>query len=535
MKQDALLSQTLEKQIDTFIDQLEAYNKKRPSPRRKESYIYLRHLFKQFVKDRNQRAFEIESPEYQKILAFAQKQLPVKTMFNLCIDGRVTAIFAFGMSAIVGSSLRVPGGMIRDFIRGTDAKLKLRKDSNYARLMLHAFEKYGVDTVVEVYDSHVGCAARGAEEQGKGRKPADQGLFADVSHKRQISEAVVRFMKQYKDKNVIPVQTSFDPHSGYLYMGLEIETAFDYAKSHGGFTKDVLDDLVEKKQIISTEKLAQNKEIKEILADYFFPVDWLENYTESAKAFWETVPKVKKTLTPILEPLLLTIFPQLALQEKEERLFLLTTNVLSAYLHNHTQTQQKNGKLEEHMHQSHYPYGVHKEEIVSVSEGGYPPNRIASFVVFSLDGHNVPEGVALSASLVRQNRMADRITDSQELFEDKQQFVEAAVPIVVPEIVRDYIDGEWQKLEMIDWSDMPQNWDTMSDTDFFAYLKTKGRMPQSVISAINTLRNHMIVLYDPSSAVSGALVDHYIVALPLIVGRFRKNHFVVPFVKLGFA
>lgn len=536
------LSPTLEKQVDSFIDSLRAFNKKRPRPRLEKDYEYLRCFFKRFLQDQNDRALEIESRDYQKVLAYALKQFPVKTMLNLCIDGRVLPILIYGASAIISSSVRVPGGMLRDFIRGTDGRLKLRKNSYYAGLLDAAFARYNLDVLSEIYDSHLGCAARLAEEQSKGRNPDDLGVYADVSHKKQIADAVIRYCQEtYGDrKKVIPIQTSFDPHTGFLYMGLETQDAMLFAKkTTKGFTKDVLDELVERKKIISTEKLVAYSEIKKTFDHHIFTLDWKNQYVKSADKFWHAIASMRDQLFPVIKPLLLNVYPHLSKNDKaskperEERLFLLLANAFSGYLLNYA--AQPVGKITlEHQHVSHYPFTTHQEEGVHVSEGVYPPNKISMFAVFNLDEKNLVSSIDLSVLLVRKNRAEGRVTDVDNIFSDTREFVESSVPIIVQEVVREILGDEWKKLDSLDWGDLPENWDEMSDIDFIEYLHKKQNMPAGVVIAINNLRHRMAVLYNPESPTSSHLVEHYKVALPVIAGRFRKNHFIVPFVKLGF-
>jgi hypothetical protein len=44
----------------------------------------------------------------------------------------------------------------------------------------------------------------------------------------------------------------------------------------------------------------------------------------------------------------------------------------------------------------------------------------------------------------------------------------------------------------------------------------------------------MAALYDPNIPLASRLIDQFKVALPTIIGKNRKNYFVVPFVKLGY-
>lgn len=528
----------IEKQIDTFVDALEDYNHKRLHPRRKEDYKYLRFIFKAFVKDQNKRALDISSPSYREILKVAYKQFPMKTMWNLCIDGRVLAILAHGATAWIGSSIRVPGGMLREFIRAEDGRLKLEEGSQFAKLLTAAFERFDTNSIAEVFDSHIGCAARLSEEQLKGRAPKDSGLLADVSHKKQIAQATLDFVKEKfgNSRTVLPIQTSFDPHSGFMYMGLETEAVFSHALYEGdGFTNEVLAKLTRMGKIISTEALVAEPRIKNIIDAHIFPLEWRDNYVKSASRFWESIDSLKEKLMPILEQRLKLVYRHLSLRSKaaeeelEERVVLLLTNAFSGYLHHLT--------VEKEPHHTHYyPYGLHREEGVKVSEGGYPPYNISMFVVFSLEENDLPSSIELATSLVRGNRLEGRVIDRSHTFSTVQEFAEASVPVIVQEIVRYAIgEKEWQKIAKINWGDLPKHWEDVTDGEFFNYLVDKGDMHYSVMRAINELRKRMALLYEPGTATSALLVEHYKVALPMIVDRYRKNWFIVPFVKLGFS
>lgn len=541
LTENKLISKSLTKQVEQYIDSLKAYNALRPRPRFTKDYLYLEKFFLDFIRDQNKRALEIESEKYKTILFFAREQFPLRTMFNLCIDGRTLPVLEFGASAVFGSSVRVPGGMLRDFIRGTDGQLKLSAGSYYAKLLHKAFKRHEVTRLAEVYDSHVGCAARLVEEQAKGRNPGDAGLFSDISHKKQIAEATSRYCQtRWKgQKMVVPVQVSFDPQSGYLWMGLETEKALEFVLRRGKeFTQEVLLDLLKQGKVISTKHLASIPQIKRVLEEYFFPLDWKSNYITSADQFWHAVAAMKSVIYPLLESEVLRLYPHLKenataqILEKEERIMLLLSNLFSGFLHTHS----VKGKGSKHLFVSSYPYTAHEEEGVNVSEGGYPPNDIAMFVVFSLDTKNLSTGIELAASLVRKNRTDGRVVDKYGIFSDRREFVEASVPVVMQEIVRDVVSiEEWKFVESVSWEDLPENWEKMTDAAFLKYLHEKAPLPAGVILGVNNLRRRMAVLYDLGSPSSSHIIEHYKVVLPIITGRYRMHHFIVPFVKHGFA
>lgn len=536
---DKIILKRLREQVASFIEELENYNKKHEFPRHERDYRFLEDFFIRFFEDRNYRASEVESEEYKNIMQSASEQFPATTLWNLCMDGRVLAVLVNGASAKIGSSVRVPGGILREFVYSQNGKLMLIEDSKFAFIMRRALERFKTKKIYEVYDSHIGCAARKAEELSHGKDPHDAGLLADVLFKREMAEATMDFVNKHYSDNVkiIPIQISFDPQKGFLYMGLETSNALAYAQENGGeFTKEVLDELVDKKLIISTEQLLEHALVSKLFKKYSFDLNWGSDYTNSAKNFWQSIAEMKKEILPVIYESLISIYPHLAgkgLDEKEEleeRGILLLTSSFSGYLNNKYYLSDSPNKGI-----SVYPYSIHREEGVKLSEGGYPPYKISMFVVFSLDEKNLPANTELAATLVRTNRKEKRVIDRSGNFSDAQEFSEAPVPVIVQEIVREKIsDEEWQKLMAIEWKDMPEMWDTMTDNDFFMYLQKKTNMSIVAAGAINNLRKRMAMLFDPDQPTAAHLVLNYKVALPVIVGSNRKNYFLVPFVKLGY-
>lgn len=527
----------LDRQIDRYIDSLQKYNKKLPHPRVRENYPFLRYFFKHFVEDQNARAQEIDSREYDKILKIANSQFPIKTLWILCIDGRVLSVLEHGASAGVGNSLQVPGGILREFVRGKDGLLKLKDDSHFANLVTKVLTQSRVDVIAEVFDSHVGCAARMVEEQVKGRNRADMGLYADISHKAQMAGATKTFVKRVfgDTKRVITILTSFDPHTGYLYMGLGSSNARSIVEKNGkAYTKELINKLVATGKVISTEVLVKEPLFHKTFEAHDFPLDWKTQYIKSAKYFWEAIASMKKTLLPIVEKKALAIYPDLARAndlvnlELQERAMLLLTNAFSGYLHN-----------KDHKHHTkipHYPYGVHKEEGIKVTEGGFPPYKLSMFAVQGSEEKNLPANIEISASLIRKNRAEGRVTDPTNNFTSPEDFTQASLPLIVQEIVRDSLtENEWGKLGKVDWSDIPEDWEQMTDNEFFDYLHTKGNIPFGVARGINNLRRRMAVLYDPYNPISSRLIEQYKVSMPVVADKFRRIRFLVPFVKLGFS
>lgn len=543
MKTTQLLK-NLDTQIAEFIDGLEQYNHIRPGERQrsKRDYDFLRDFFMRFLTDRNIRAEEVQSKHYEKIKNLANAQFPVPTLWNLCMDGRVKSVVINGMTAGVGGTIRVPGGILREFIRDETGNCTLRRKSNFASLLVNALSWEHVDTISEVFDSHVGCAARNVEEQARGRNLTDMGLLSDVLHKKEMLQALNVFITTLygNKKHVIGIQTSFDPHCGYLYMGLETDGALDIAKERAQeiakkdgkkhrweYTGEVLRSLIHAEKIIFTEELVKLPEIKRVFENNVFVLNWEKDYIKTAETFWNNISNMKESLTPILQKKLISIYPHLkkkdllSSREVEERTMILLTNAYSGFLNNYYGT---------------YPYGVHREECIKVSLGGFPPYDISAFVVLSSDEKNLVSNIELAAALVRANRAQERVEDRSGNFQDPEEFAQAPVPLIIQEILDDELDqNEWDRVCSIMWDDMPHDWDSLTDREFFSYLETKGDIHLRVGIAMNNLRQKMAILFDPDQILSGRLVSHHKVALPVIVDKNRINYFIVPFIKHGFS
>lgn len=531
-------SDTVKQQISQFLNLLEDYNAKRPSPRPHEDYTFLRDFFPKFVDDHNGRIEEIELKEYQKALKLALEQFPHKPFWVLCMDGRVLTVLIYGGSAGIDDSIRVPGGILREFVRGKDGKFHLQKDSVYARLLKQALDNSPTGAIAEIFDSHVGCAARKAEEASRGRYPADDGLLTDVLHKKQMLDAAWDFVQaEYKGaKRIFTIQTSFDPHTGFLYMGLATDDAIRYAKEHGNiYIEDVLSQLVKDGKIIFAKEIAEDQIIKKLFTKHDFNLAWNTNYTESAQKFWHAVAKMKQDAFPIIEKKLEAVFPYLKDQNstdvKDElalRSILLLANAFSGYLEN---------KHPEVIARHQYAYGVHEEEGIKITEGGFPPQHVSTFSVFSLIEKKLPAHLELAALLVRSNRLAERIHDHSGNFTDSREFAKAPIPVVMQEIIRDdrLLDADWEALSEIDWSDLAWiNWDHMTYEEFDNYIESKGKIAQPIANAMIKLKRKMGIIFDAQRTISHHLVNHDQVVLPVLTDHARRIRVVLPFVKLGF-
>ncbi len=547
--QEAILTPELETQVDLLVQRYEGFNDLLPdhAKRRREDFLFARDFFKRVLTQRNRRSSEVETDRYRDVVKLASSQILVDTYFVFCMDGRVLPPLVFGASYGIAGSIRVPGGILQEFHRGADGKKFLKSDSTYANLLDAAFSKS--DNIAQVFDSHIGCAARNTEEEEAGLHPQDAGLFSDVLYKKEMAEATQRFAQDtYKgQKGVLPIQTSFDPHNGFLYMGLETDEALvsarEKAAKHGQepeYTVHVLRELVRSGIIISTKQLATD--LRPIFKRYGnFDMNWKRQYVQTAEFFWTSINEMKDEVKPIIEARLKEIYPHLnnnseqSAIELNERAMLLLANAFSGYMLNKGPRKDVNLDSEAEHDGGNYGYGDHMEEFIKIYEGGMPPYETSAFVLFSLDEENLPANTKLATSLVRKNRREGRVVDPFGHFKDRESFEKASVPVVVHEIVRETVsERAWDHLSKIDWSDLPLEWEAFSSGQFMDYLAGKGIRNYEVIKNIDNLRKRMAVLYDSRNPLAHRFVRGELLVLPTIIGRNRRNYFVVPFVKLGY-
>jgi hypothetical protein len=219
---------------------------------------------------------------------------------------------------------------------------------------------------------------------------------------------------------------------------------------------------------------------------------------------------------------------------------LVLTNLYSGFLHNpnirHAEVVGHSEEVHDAVYKG-YKYHDHQESGIDNTEGDYGPYPTVSKLAVSPYEQNPGNQLMLATNLIRGNRLNQRVKDFSGKLTDPKEFAAAPVPMTVTEIIRNadasLYDGV---LARIDWSDMPQNWDTMTHEDFDKYLDKKsqtipGGIPHSLARSIKVLRERTSELY---KTLGTALINHDMVAMPIISGPNRKVLGVVPFVKIGY-
>jgi hypothetical protein len=498
-----------------------------------EDMHFLGSYLDELMAERNVRAMDVESPEIHEVDEIADSLFPLPPYAYICIDGRVTLTHEFGMVAkMKGGSIELPGGNPREFVPARNGGLVLRLNSNTSKQLKRAFMQD--DEIAEILDSHLACAAQEAGQASQGEPVADHGLLADVKHKANIAKALLAHcQKHHAGKKVYPIQLSFDPHGGYLFMGLESSHALAAGEKAGGFTDDVLKKLAEEGIIISTEHFCKDKEVSAAFAkEYakFKPAhDWINYYKETALQFWKGIQALKsECLHKLISLLISKNGPYAGMDEEDkairERALLLLTNAFSGYCNNKDK---------------HYAFGHHNESFVSVTERDFRPCHKTGFVVYSLDLDTMADSVVFASTIVRKNRGGGAVAlDSN--YKSAEIFAGAPVPVIVKEIVRDEeAIKELASLRNINWSFLGEvDWMSMNNDEFIDEIKLHNphlRIEVSSAQAINRLRMKMAALNECGMQSAEQLISGKLFALPVIADKSRRFKTIIPFFVRGYS
>jgi hypothetical protein len=540
----SLLPPNIQAQLDRYFVALAEVDKTRSQPRAfyaRESEA-LKFKASNFIYSRDKRVDDLASEEVQTAIRIKTTLFPYGVpRLIICLDGRVLGKL---MAGLHGNAMRVPAGDSQDFIpKKSNGELMLVEGElshTVDRTMKHT------DLLVEVFDSHVGCAARNLEEFDRYfQKFVDNGLRYDVLRKKAqitaLSEYVQR--KYAGSKKIIAIQTSFEPTTGYCYMGLEL-CVDDVRVFKDGFSKpvidknhpelaalpDVLGQLVNEGKILYTRHLVdtyQGGVIRQVFERNQFPLDYESNYRVDTLRFWQAIDSMKPEVLPIIEQAVADLFRGRISDPKEvtQRAVFLLANSFGAFL------QNQNGS---------YRYAEHDESVIvgTYSEKG-PFDRARSFSI-NPDNVNFSKYVKLARDLIRQNRQAGRMSQLEKqmvskLFPSRDTYTNVPILFIQFERVKDVL-SDIAKVQNADWSDLPKiRWMTMTDGEFTKYLESKVReITTTTAKAINKLRHRAINLYRPGLPSTEAILEGGIAPLWILASQDRRTLAFLPFLTAGY-
>lgn len=524
--EDTLFSQ--EKRELVILPQLDMFLGVRGSvlekhePRSERNHLFLKETFVEMIAERNKRAEDLDSSEVHEAIGIVNRLLPYFTYGVLCMDGRVNRTLMFGIPiGSKGGFIRLPAGDPQEFAPAEKGGVMLRPNSYFANVLDKAAPE-DVE-IVEVLDSHVGCAARNRIEEPKSQDRGDKGLLQDVKRKKKIATALLG-----RSEKTIPVQTSFDPTHGYLYMGLEKDAVLAQAEKADGFTPKLLEDLADQDEILYTGNIVHDPQIQKLFEEHQIDqFDWESNYRNTTVSFWRNIDRMvtNNHLAEYLQKTYIKeIFPGMNEKELQERSILVLANAYNAYHLN------KDGQ---------YPHAEHKESCIVISEEESGPlGKSPSFALFSDATDMYDENLRLAEGLIRSNRKEGRVKDhtGQYSNEDTESdFARAPVPVLHQTIIRE--EGtDWDHVRAIvsDEGAIPKDWYKINSKQFQDHLrKIDPFMPLSTYNALDALRREMSAIYDPEGNTDEALFDGSLEIVPVLVDSKRRVQAIVPFIHFG--
>ncbi len=501
--------------------------------------VYMLKSIGKFAKERSERADLLNSPDIEAVhLVIAKLYYGFPPYIRQCVDDRLKPPIQFGLISGggpgSGGCFSIPAGdAIHDFDVFDGDQLELRPGSHLAR----SIDKSPAPYRVEVADSHIACAAQGINTEGMPDAKYDGGLYLNVISQKAQNAALANYERTLPSGHpkppIIGVQITTDPHNGYSYMGLELPAAIKRAqrKSDGkhidGFSADVIRELSDTGEIFSTEKLAASKLFQSAFATLDkvfgeFNADWAEDKKNTAIRFWQRIQYLVENQPGFMrdfEADMFRLYPHLEskqdsklaermrLLELRHRSMLLITNAYSGYLEN------KDG---------YYSYGVHRGDIVVVLDNKSGPYKRQAYVV-SKDDLNIGNSVALSCSLVRNDRVAGRTLNTTGVEMSADEFVNAPIEVYVKIETSGELslqDKLFMKMYTVDRS---------PELDLDELLEL-GRISPSLHHSLVELRDTVATIFAQQSASIKQLrekglqnvVDNKICVIPLLVDEHKK-------------
>lgn len=536
---------------------------------KQEDRTLISSLMKRVLISRTKRASEISTSDYLKVIDLLMTPKENGGIFNSpnlfgidCIDGRVLPVFVAGIIAKFGGMIRIPAGDLTE-IKKRSGITELIEGSNFAKRLDEAFKNRKTNKITQIFDSHMYCAAREKDENVHSRYPTDHGLYADVKRKKEMAGATIKYIeKQNNGRTVSPIQLSFDPRSGYIYMGLETDGAMKEAEKHGNVFFDESEEAAKKGEnfnllkkmahdgdILSTELLSKDPDVRTILDQHrLTEIDWENHYSRTAINFWGKIAKLQKTsLYTTLKIKLAAVYQKdiknslsgIGRSEIEDRATIVLANLFGTYC------LTKGGAKP-------FPHKEHKEQIGVASEGGYGPfPEIPSFAINIHDENNLSTNARLAYDIILSNRKKGNVPTRED----------APVVIMVEHIIRTGTkDPIWKILNNADLQkqlrtlpDIPyhgKNWLDWSDAEFQNVLKSNFNIKdQKIAQELNELRLAMIALYKRVPNKSGdPLKDESLfrlfpqfkaekdnrprlILLPVLADQNRSVQAIIPFIK----
>lgn len=439
----APLDEALEQQVlESSLAWLRTNERRKRNKRENavQEAVWLYYLIHQYTATRNQRVEEMNSAEIQQKVAIVERIFPLGRPFQkYCSDGRLPPKL---VSALDRRAYRALAGETNDWTPDEDDNLVLPPDSLLYKKIVTALQASDKG-IVEVMDTHLGCAACQLKEQHRRHtdKPIpDSGLYAGIQRKVAHARALKKLAAEIGDKPILPILTSFDPKTGYQYMGLEL-CLDDTEAQRDGFTKEVIDRLVRENKILFSKQLltlpiqdpesGKSVHLQQVFAQYSsdFELNYEQAYQKSSLLIWQRIEAMAPHVLPEIEKEVRRIFGDASEDEVRTRSLLLLANAFNNYL-----IRRANG--------GRYPHTEHQEVLMVLDDDDMSPfAHTKSMMINPADKDPYSAIHVAIEEVVRPNRDKLTFTDrtrhaldvvfgDQEDERNKSHAVHAPVPVI---------------------------------------------------------------------------------------------------------
>lgn len=529
--------------VQRYMGSFTALDKLRGIIRDPRAYAMTHYKLMQWYATREERFEEMQSEDILNAEALQQELYPRGIpKGSICIDVRESLKLLAGLHE---GAFRTPAGDNDiDFLPSEKSgnTLFLKPDGEFAKMLDRAFASQNV--VIEILSSHMECTAARTRVQEQTRtSPADHGLRDNVLKKKRIDRAMIEYcVINHPSKRVLPIHVSFDPHSGFLFAGLEKDEVLnDERVLQNGYTEPILHELAREGKIISTQLLLDDPLIRALLSTYYFDMNLTERYAHDTLRLWTKLQGMSHEALPLIEKKLIAVFPELKSdgrsEDRRERALLILTNIFIAFLHNY----REDGTPKP------YPYGVHNESVIAITRSSKDPHSAACAFNDDPRSPNISGVINFAEGIIRDNRTKGNVSNPEKnaartfYGTDGREHIENPVLVFLFERIE---NGDQQpstelvqKLRTADWSALSTtpDWMYVSKDQFFAFLDgIVADIPVHIKKIINTLRERAIGLYQPGLPATEGLLSGRLVPVWALTGPNRETLALFPFMAKGY-
>jgi hypothetical protein len=398
-----------------------------------------------FVESRTSRALEIGSEHIKEAQEIARNFYGshVRDLQVTCMDGRNQPEVSMSRVPHVGGVMRTAAGDFEGYREGADGKVHIDPNSNTYESIDRALTSSD-RRIYYSFDSHFGCAARGASETLAGSVARDGGLAADIKRKMKLADAILDQRENLgrhvqRTAEFIPLFYSYDPHDGTMTMGLE--ATIDKV-GVDGYSAETLSSFHNEGKIIKAWDFLEDESITQELRAHVSPVDFRNKYTESMHSNWKAISDLysngEGTVFTAITEKLMEAYKHNAWQVGDTDDFREHKISQQALLHKAKIMLQNivtRWSIAENERDGHaWPFGEHKEEAVVLTEGGNGPYPVIdTFAVFNKG--EIPDNTEIAIGIVRKLRTMGAVSDGTHRY-SQEELPNAPVMILNTVVVR---------------------------------------------------------------------------------------------------